>query len=74
MEKNRSVYDQVRFLASWLEEIDREDLFSTEESSASKLSFGELLVVEGGRHLNESLWAPLSSPDDDHIQERFGEV
>lgn len=39
MEKNRSVYDQFRFLASWLENLDREDLFAEEAANAPSISF-----------------------------------
>lgn len=72
MENNRAVYDQVRFLAAWLESVDREDLFATDGPSAPTLTFSELIVAEGGRHLNEALWAPLETPDEDALQDRLG--
>lgn len=72
MEKNRSVYDQFRFLASWLEEIDREDLFSDQAVSTPSISFGPPLKLSGGRALDEKLWEPLNVATDDALQERLG--
>ncbi len=65
MEKNRSLYDQFRFLASWLKDIDQDDLFKLDSDNSSSISFGEILELEGGRHLNEELWAPLVSLEND---------
>ena len=72
MEKNRSVYDQFRFLASWLESIDREDLFSDDSESSPSLSFSSPLKIKGGRSLDEQLWEPLHVPAEDVGQERLG--
>lgn len=72
MEKNRSVYDQFRFLASWLEHIDREDLFFEETSNVPTISFASPLKLVGGRSLDEQLWEPLHDPADDQLQERLG--
>lgn len=72
MEKNRSVYDQFRFLASWLEDIDQQDLFSDQSSSGPTLSFGSPLKLTGARCLDEKLWAPLQAEEPDALQERFG--
>ncbi len=72
MEKNRSVYDQFRFLASWLESIDREDLFSEETSNVPTISFASPLKLAGGRSLDEQLWEPLHDPAEDQLQERLG--
>ena len=74
MEKNRSVYDQFRFLASWLENIDREDLFSEEEANAPTISFASPLKLPGGRALDEQLWEPLLVPDEDALQGRLGSL
>lgn len=74
MEKNRSVYDQFRFLASWLENIDREDLFSEETSNVPTISFASPLKLSGGRALDEQLWEPLHVQADDALQERLGIV
>lgn len=72
MERNRSVYDQFRFLASWLENIDREDLFSGEAENSPTISFGSPLKLIGGRPLDEQLWEPLQIPSEDDLQERLG--
>lgn len=72
MEKNRSVYDQFRFLSSWLEAIDGEDLFSDSSSNAPTISFASPLTLTGGRALDEDRWAPLTAEPDDQMQGRFG--
>ncbi|MEQ8694472.1 MAG: SMEK domain-containing protein [Gammaproteobacteria bacterium] len=72
MEKNRSVYDQFRFLASWLESIDREDLFSEEGEHVPTISFATSLKLDGARALDEKLWEPLSAHTEDELQERLG--
>ncbi|MGH1417097.1 MAG: SMEK domain-containing protein [Pelagimonas sp.] len=72
MEKNRSVYDQFRFLASWLEDIDGQDLFSDQSALGPTLSFASPLQLSGGRPLDESHWQPLQSEEPDAVQERFG--
>ena len=72
MEKNRSVYDQFRFLASWLEDIDQQDLFSDQSSSGPSLSFASPLKLKGARCLDEKLWEPLQAEEPDALQERFG--
>lgn len=74
MEKNRSVYDQFRFLASWLEDIDRQDLFSDEGATAPSLSFTSPLKLSGGRSLDERLWEQLYVDEDDALQERLGSL
>lgn len=74
MEKNRSVYDQFRFLASWLERIDGDDLFSDAAAKSPSISFGEPLRLPGGRPLNEALWAPLEGLDDEGFQERLAAI
>ncbi|MEZ5573101.1 MAG: hypothetical protein R3E64_13895 [Halioglobus sp.] len=43
MEKNRSVFDQFRFLCAWLADLDSEDLFSDDADSTPPLSFETLL-------------------------------
>lgn len=62
LEKNRSVFDQFRFLCAWLKKLDDDDLFEMEASRQNQLTFGEVLQLSGGRHLNEDLWAPLAAP------------
>jgi hypothetical protein len=69
MEKNRSVYNQFRFLASWLEEIDKEDLFSESMVDTPSLSFAAPLRLLGGRALDEKLWEPLRVDVDDEVQD-----
>lgn len=65
LERNKSVCDQFRFLASWLKDVDQDDLFSNQSESAFSMTFGDILRLEGGRCLNESLWEPLGSTNDD---------
>lgn len=72
MERNRSVYDQFRFLASWLENIDSEDLFSEETAGAPSISFASPLKLSGGRALDERLWEPLQALVEDDLQGRLG--
>ena len=59
MEKNRSVFDQFRFLCAWLNKLDAEDLFNEDAASSPQLTFGQPLNLHGGRYLNEDLWEPL---------------
>lgn len=72
MEKNRSVYDRFRFLASWLEDIDGEDLFSGTSSNSPTLSFAAPLLLNGGRALDEGHWEPLKAEPDETAQDRLG--
>ena len=73
MEKNRSVFDQFRFLCFWLKELDSEDLFSESEISSPQITFGQIFQYGGGRYLNEDLWEPLVAVDeDDSEQIRLG--
>ena len=73
MEKNRSVFDQFRFLCSWLRDLDSDDLFSEDAATTPHITFGQILEFGGGRYLNEDLWEPLVVVDeDDTEQSRFG--
>ena len=60
MENNRAVYNQFRFLASWLKNIDEKDLFSEKVSDVPKIKFLFPLDLKpkDGRVLDESLWEP----------------
>lgn len=69
MEKNRSVFDQFRFVCSWLRDLDSEDLFSLDAASPPMLSFGNILSLNGAPHLNEELWEPLVVVDDDVLEQ-----
>lgn len=69
MEKNRSVFDQFRFVCSWLKNLDAEDLFSFDAASSPMLSFGNVLSLNGAPHLNEELWEPLVVVDDDDFEQ-----
>jgi len=62
LEKNRSICDQFRFLASWLKDINQTDLFSKLVENTPNMTFGNIVKIEGGRFLNEILWEPLRSP------------
>lgn len=73
MEKNRSVFDQFRFLCSWLRELDSDDLFSEKAAASPQITFGQILEYGGGRSLNEDIWEPLVVTDEgSSAQERFG--
>jgi hypothetical protein len=65
LEKNRSVFDQFRFLSYWLSNLDSEDLFSTNEQSVSTLSFGNGVTFLNSPMLDESLWEPLTGSEID---------
>jgi hypothetical protein len=70
MEKNRSVFDQFRFLCSWLAELDSDDLFSEDADALPKISFGQILEFKGGRYLDECLWEPMVVVDEEDIKQR----
>ena len=70
MEKNRSVFNQFRFLCSWLKELDSEDLFTAVAMSSPQITFGQILEFGGGRYLNEDLWEPLIVVDEDDSAQR----
>ena len=74
MEKNRSVFDQFRFLCSWLIELDSKDLFAEGAASSPQLTFGQILELNGSSYLNEDLWEPLvlAQKDDQVEQGRLG--
>ncbi|OQW85549.1 MAG: hypothetical protein BVN30_00740 [Proteobacteria bacterium ST_bin16] len=73
MEKNRSVFDQFRFLCSWLRDLDADDLFSEDAATFPHITFGQTLEFSGSRSLNEDLWEPLVVIDDgDSDQGRLG--
>ena len=65
MEKNRTVFDQFRFLSTWLNDLDADDLFTEDAALSPLLTFGEILDLHGGRYLNEDLWEPLVMPAGD---------
>ena len=71
MERNRSVFDQFRFLTSWLKNLDSADLFSAQTDTWSHLTFGDALQFEGGRHLDEELWNPLDIDKTDYLGLEF---
>lgn len=64
MEKNRSVFDQFRFLSWWLRDLDSYDLFSDNADTSPQITFGQILEFEKGRSLNEDLWQPLTVIED----------
>jgi len=70
MEKNRSVFDQFRFLCSWLRDFDSEDLFSEIAMSSPQITFGQIMKFEGGRYLNEELWETLVVVEEDESGQR----
>lgn len=67
LEKNRSVFDQFRFLSYWLSMLDSEDIFSLNEKSGPTLSFGSELKFSNAPKLDENQWEPLKDDEiDDH--------
>ena len=74
MEKNRSVYDQFRFLCAWLSKLDPKDLFAEGAAANPQLTFGQTLEFSGSRYLNEDLWEPLVVAEEDNkvVQGRLG--
>ena len=64
-ENNRAVLNHLRFLVTWLKNIDKEDLFSTLSKRDAFLSFDELNTYCGAPALDESIWAPLSSENEE---------
>ena len=75
MENNRSVYNQFRFLASWLKNIDEKDLFSEEVPDVPKIKFLFPLDVQptDGRALDESLWEHLHKLPEGTLLEMLNE-
>lgn len=72
LEKNKSICDQFRFLASWLKDVDQADLFSESAESFPNMTFGNIVQIEGGRFLNESLWESLGAVNfEEDIQGSF---
>lgn len=72
LEKNKSICDQFRFLASWLKDVDQADLFSDSAESSPNITLGNIVKLDGGRFLNESLWEPLgTSSAEEDLQESF---
>ena len=72
LEKNRSVFNQFRFLCSWLKDLDSDDLFSHDAPVSPQITFGHILEFGGGRYLNEDLWEQLVVADEgDSEQRRF---
>lgn len=65
LEKNRSVFDQFRFLSYWLSTLDSEDIFSLNEGSGPTLSFGGELKFSNAPKLDENQWEPLKADDID---------
>lgn len=73
LEKNRSVFDQFRFLLSWLSALDTEDIFSVNKKTAPSLSFGSEVKFKNSAKLNEEFWEPLKDDidEDDSTQRIF---
>lgn len=68
LEKNRSVFDQFRFLSSWLSTLDSEDIFSLNEYSEPTLSFGSGVDFLNSPNFDENQWEPLRSDDIDDYE------
>ncbi len=59
LERNKSICDQFRFLASWIRDVDQADLFIDSTENIPNMTFGNIVKIEGGCFLNEGLWEPL---------------
>ena len=68
LEKNRSVFDQFRFLSFWLSTLDSEDIFSLNEQSGPTLSFGSGVKFLNSPKLDENQWEPLRFDDIDDYE------
>jgi hypothetical protein len=65
---NQALHSHFRFLCHWLRSIETADLLAC-DASAGRLSFGEGVVLDGHRCLDDSRWTPLKtndSPPDEH--------
>ena len=62
MEREHSVRNSFRFVASWLTTLSAPDLFLR---PTPQMKFGDPVSLSGGRTLDEELWAPLRD-DDEH--------
>lgn len=74
-ENNQQVLNHFRFISTWLQTIDDEDLFSEKKPTDSFLTFGSALTLGGAPSLMESGWAafPTSNEEDsEKIQRIFG--
>lgn len=58
-ENNRTVADHFRFLVSWLSKLDADDLFSSNMTNPSQLSFGDVLRFNNHPALDDDLWLPI---------------
>lgn len=56
-ENNRTVYDHFRFLATWLRNLDEEDMFK--ERQGPPISFGEGASLQGHPPLEDDKWLPV---------------
>ena len=60
MEREHSVRNSFRFIASWLTRLSAPDLFLR---PTPQMKFGDPVSLSGGRALDEELWAPLRDDD-----------
>lgn len=61
LEKEHSVRNAFRFIASWLSNRETGDLLAPTDRRFPRLEFGNEVCVSGGRPLDESAWKPLGS-------------
>lgn len=68
-ENNRTVQDHFRFLASWLANLDQDDLFSSMDGKTPTLTFGEAAKFSNHPKLDDDAWLPARDDNDDDDQE-----
>jgi hypothetical protein len=64
-EVNRTVADHFRFIASWLAELDQEDLFAAANSQGPTMTFGEIVQFDNNPALSDESWLPSRDSLDD---------
>ena len=75
IEKERSVTNVFRFIASWLSNNSRtRDLFSHEHHDFPSIEFGRPICIAGGRSLDDDSWAPVTLEDVDDFLPLFESV
>lgn len=70
-EVNSTVAGHFRFLASWLSDLDQDDLFDSIKSPASTMSFGDVAAFPNHPPLPDDTWLPLRDDSDDGSESRI---
>ena len=62
---NRTVSDHFRFVASWLADLDQEDLFASANAQSPTMTFGEIVQFDNNPALPDESWLPSRDALDD---------